>query len=179
MNKIFFTSDLHFCHDKPFLYTARGFQTIEEMNEAIINNYNTIVGADDIVYILGDCCLMDTTKGIELLKRLNGHKFLAIGNHDSDARVAQFAAEKIFEDIQFGYRIKGSRYKTLLLTHYPTMVTNSTNDRIFNLHGHTHGKEKFQFTTNLNYCVGLDAHNNKPVSLETVLSDLNTYKGEE
>ena len=34
--KIWFTSDLHFNHDKEFVVQARGFETVEEMNKAIL-----------------------------------------------------------------------------------------------------------------------------------------------
>ena len=39
-NNIWFTSDLHFCHDKEFLYKPRGFNSIEEHDTAIIQNWN-------------------------------------------------------------------------------------------------------------------------------------------
>ena len=51
---IWFTSDLHFNHDKEFLYKPRGFHNVIEMNESIIEVYNKFISKDDIVYILGD-----------------------------------------------------------------------------------------------------------------------------
>lgn len=47
---IYFISDFHFNHNKSFIYETRGFQTIEEMNQTLINNYNEIVTDEDKVY---------------------------------------------------------------------------------------------------------------------------------
>ena len=51
---IFIVSDLHLGHSKDFIYRARGFESVEDMNEAIIRNWNEVVDEDDDVYILGD-----------------------------------------------------------------------------------------------------------------------------
>ena len=51
---IWLCSDWHFCHDRGFVYEPRGFNSIEEMNETIVNKHNSIVLPEDDVYILGD-----------------------------------------------------------------------------------------------------------------------------
>ena len=51
MNKIWVTSDWHFCHNRQFVYVPRGFSSIQEMNEAILTNHNNIVDANDDVYV--------------------------------------------------------------------------------------------------------------------------------
>ena len=67
MGNIFLTSDLHFGHNKEFIYKVRGFNSIEEMNEAIIERWNSVVNNDDDVYVLGDfiLCLEITILPIE------------------------------------------------------------------------------------------------------------------
>ena len=40
MSNIFITSDLHFNHDKDFIWKERGFSNVNEMNEAIVKNWN-------------------------------------------------------------------------------------------------------------------------------------------
>ena len=37
---VWFTSDLHLGHNKPFLYEPRGFKNIQEHDNAIIENWN-------------------------------------------------------------------------------------------------------------------------------------------
>ena len=48
---IYFTSDLHFNHRRAFIYGARGFSSIEEMNEALVQRWNSIVTEEDEVYL--------------------------------------------------------------------------------------------------------------------------------
>ena len=54
VSKIFFTSDTHFNHDREFVYSSRGFKTIQEMNGTLVKNWNETVGNDDDIYVLGD-----------------------------------------------------------------------------------------------------------------------------
>ena len=48
---VYFTSDLHFCHDKDFVYAARGFENINEMNAEIVRRWNEVVYPDDDIYV--------------------------------------------------------------------------------------------------------------------------------
>lgn len=52
--EIYFTSDLHLGHDNIIRFCNRPFSSVEEMNDRIIQNYNSIVHKNDLVYILGD-----------------------------------------------------------------------------------------------------------------------------
>ena len=56
MGKIFLTSDLHFGHDREFVWKVRGYNSVEEMNEAQVRKWNETVSENDSVYILGDFC---------------------------------------------------------------------------------------------------------------------------
>lgn len=88
---IWITSDTHFFHDKDFIWKVRGFNSIEEMNEKIIQNWNSVIKDDDIVYHLGDVYLNAEYASIyKILKELKGQKYLAYGNHDTDARIEFF-----------------------------------------------------------------------------------------
>ena len=137
MSKIWLTSDLHFNHDKDFIWKARGYESVQEMNEEQIAKFNSFVSHEDIVYILGDNMMgMDMNSGLAYLRRLNGIKYLAIGNHDTDARIEAYKKSGIFADIQFGYRLK-HKGRTYILTHYPTVTANGEDTRTINLYGHT------------------------------------------
>ena len=72
--KIFVTSDLHFCHDRAFVYEPRGFSNVEEMNQAIVERWNAVVQPEDIVYVLGDIMLNNNEEGIRLFNSLNVRK---------------------------------------------------------------------------------------------------------
>ena len=67
-----FTSDHHFGHKKILEYTNRPFETVDEMDEAMIARWNEKVGSDDEVYHLGDVGLSSSGKLRNILDRLNG-----------------------------------------------------------------------------------------------------------
>ena len=166
---IFVTSDLHFNHNKEFLYAPRGFFSAEEMNEAIVIKWNEMVSPEDTVYILGDVGMgKDTAANIELLKSLNGKLYLAIGNHDSDAKIEAYKQANIFEDIQFGYRLKIKK-KICVLTHYPTIVANDGDAPTINLYGHTHQTNKFYEDRPYMFHCGMDSNNCYPVSIDDII----------
>ena len=87
MDNIWVTSDLHLMHSKSFLWQPRGFSSTEEMCEAIVERWNSVVDKGDMVYNLGDIALSDTDAAIPYLQRLNGYQVWLRGNHDTENRV--------------------------------------------------------------------------------------------
>ena len=82
MANIWFTSDLHLSHKAEFLWQPRGFANQKEMNEALVENWNSVVGPDDYIFHLGDSIFAGSDKLKDLLSKLNGHIYLIKGNHD-------------------------------------------------------------------------------------------------
>lgn len=82
MNNIWITADLHFWHRNIIKYTKRPFQSVEDMNEAMITNWNSVVGPEDLIYILGDMFFCGKERAKTILDRLNGQKILIKGNHE-------------------------------------------------------------------------------------------------
>lgn len=80
---IWFTSDLHLGHERIVELCKRPFSSVEEMNETIIDNWNSLVTPYDEVYVVGDFALGRRTETVPLADRLNGRKRLVPGNHDS------------------------------------------------------------------------------------------------
>lgn len=174
MSEVWVTSDFHFGHDKDFIWKERGFVSVEEMDEILIENFNSRVKPEDEVYILGDCIMgFHLEEGIKKLKKLNGKLILIAGNRDTNKKIELFKEENIFEYISFADLIKIGKF-SILLSHYPTIVSNTTKDKIVNFHGHTHSKSKFS-EFNCCYHVGVDAHNNYPVNLEEGLKEFKAY----
>lgn len=174
MSRIFVTSDLHFGHDRGFLYEPRGFDNIEDHDETVIQNWNSVVEPEDEVYILGDLMLNDNEHGIECIKRLNGKLHIIYGNHDTDSR------KKLYEELgaeihRWTEVIKYKKYN-FYLSHYPTLTGNleaeSLHQCAINLYGHTHQQFNFYQDNPFNYHVGLDSHNNYPVLLDDVIVDI-------
>ena len=180
---IYVTSDLHFGHNRQFIYGPRGFSSVQENDETIIERWNSVVTPEDEVYILGDLMLNDNAHGIECLKRLNGTKYFVRGNHDTDTRVDLYMDEQE-ADIAFAGDACYLRYKGyhFYLSHYPTLTGNlekeSLKQMTCNLYGHTHQKTNFYEDRPYMYHVGVDSHDCYPVSLDQVIADM-TAKVEE
>ena len=179
---IYFTSDTHFCHNKPFLYEPRGFKSIEEHDETIVKNWNSIVKPEDEVYHLGDVMLIDNEKGIKYLKSLNGKIHLILGNHCTNTRIELYKTCPNIVSIDYAKELKIGKY-FFWLCHYPTITANYDDDKpwakhLIDIYGHTHQQSKFYNDNPYMYCVCLDAHNNYPVSLEQILADIQNKKME-
>lgn len=84
MSKVFFTADTHFGSERALTLSRRPFKTVEEMDETLINNWNSVVGKDDIVYHLGDF------GNYEIVKRLNGKVTLIWGNYELNAFMMKY-----------------------------------------------------------------------------------------
>lgn len=176
MANIWFTGDTHFNHDKEFVWKVRGFNSVQEMNESIIEKWNSLVYPDDIVYLLGDVIMGELNEeGLRLISRLNGRKFLAYGNHDTENKIKKYKELNLFEDIQMGYRIKYKK-KSFILTHYPTIVANGDECKVINLFGHTHQTEN-RYENHMDmFHVGMDSHNCEPIKLEEIIEQIKEWK---
>lgn len=170
---IWFTSDLHFGHDRQFLFAPRGFTNIREMNEEVLKNFNMCVQPEDEVYILGDLTLGNLEEGAEYLRQLNGHIHVIRGNHDTDRRVEFY--ESLGWDVHDALRVRWGKY-TFFLCHYPTMTFNLEQEYLtqttLNLYGHTHQKTNFYNDIPYSYHVGVDSHENCPVHVRKIIEDM-------
>ena len=83
----FYISDLHLGHKNILKYDNRPWKTIEDMTIGVINNWNKVVSQKDDVYILGDFAFQNSYMTpfliTDVLSRLNGKKYLILGNHDT------------------------------------------------------------------------------------------------
>ena len=175
MGKIFATSDLHFCHNREFIWGARGFKSIEEHDAEIIKRWNEVVTAEDDVYILGDLMLGDNAHGIQCLSQLNGKLHILTGNHCTSARQKLYhTLENMVEFCGCATTIKYKK-KQLYLSHYPTITSNmeaNPHQAVFNLYGHTHQTTNFYNGQPFMYHVGVDSHNCYPVLLDDVITEI-------
>lgn len=177
MSNIWFTSDLHFSHKAEFLWQPRGFANQHEMNEALVENWNKVVKPDDIVYNLGDMALTDPEDALKYLLRLNGKHYWVYGNHDTAKKINYFLDEvPNLYDIGYAWVIKNGD-QSIYLSHYPTLTANFDEKHfsrhVINLHGHTHQRTNWlQLENPFMYHVGVDSHNNTPVHLDEVITDI-------
>lgn len=175
MGRIFLSSDLHFNHDKEFIFKPRGFNTVWEMNEVIIQRWNEVVNIEDEVYVLGDLMLGDNDKGLDCIKRLKGQIHIVLGNHDNDVR--QFLYENScynIVEVENAIRLKYNKYH-FFMTHYPCITSNLEKESLhqctINCFGHTHQTTNFYNEMPFMYHVGVDSHQCRPVLLDEVIAD--------
>lgn len=160
-------SDSHFYHNKIIEYCQRPFNTIEEMNQVIIKNWNQVIARDDIVYVLGDFCFGNKETLKEIVSQLNGRKILILGNHDRLTKGAYLDAG--FETVTKCPIIVDNDF---ILSHQPIQ---GDLGKFYNIHGHRHKlPSEAQFSPR-HFDIGVDDHNFFPHDLDTVIKTL--YKG--
>lgn len=132
-----FTSDLHIGHANIIEYSNRPFEDVDEMNEAIVTNWNSVVRPGDLVYVLGDFALCDVDKATKTAKRLLGQKFLVFGNHDKRLRKDKDFMDQWIWGKDYA-EIKVADQK-IILCHFPFLTWNGSHHGSWSLHGHSHG----------------------------------------
>lgn len=164
---IFFTADTHFNHEKILQFSQRPFASVREMNEILIENWNKVVGKEDIVFHLGDFSVGRGEAWTEIGSRLNGHIHLILGNHDMNN--FNSACTHCFEEITMQKYIEVGK-RGIYLNHYPFLCYSGAEKRIWQLFGHMHtnhnnrSDERLKLLLPRQYDVGVDNNNFTPVS---------------
>lgn len=161
MNKIWFTSDTHFGSQKTLELSKRPFKTVEEMDGALIKNWNNTIGKKDIVFHLGDF------GEYERIKELNEITMLILGNYEEidnkQGTLLLDGFDKVLgriSQVYFAGRI-------INLTHEPNKIKNrKIDEKNINLFGHIH---KLCMIKPYGLNVGVDCHDFKPIDLNTIL----------
>lgn len=158
MSDIWVTSDTHFGHENIIKYSDRPFHNIEEMDEALIENWNRVVKPGDKVYHLGDVWMGSGERAYKNIRRLNGKKRLVLGNHD-DARSAPLQA---FQKICL---FRSFKEFGLMLTHVPVHPSSiiRAGEGAINIHGHIHTNPS---PPGPYKCVCVEQTNYTPVNIE-------------
>ena len=135
----FYISDTHFGHENIIKYDAtngaRCFSSVKEHDELIVENWNRVVTKQDEVYILGDFSWLYARETEEIIKRLNGAKFLIKGNHDRWAKDG--ACKRLLQGI-YDYKMIQDADRNVVLSHYPIMFYQSQHRNSIHLYGHVH-----------------------------------------
>ena len=145
MSKIFYIADLHFGHFNSIRFDNRPYSTVEEMDEALIRNWNSVVSDDDTVYILGDMFWHKVDKSIEILKQLKGKKRLIKGNHD---RCHDNQFRKYFEKISDYEEIEDNG-RRVVLCHYPIPCFKNHFYGWYHLYAHVHSSFEWHMMENI------------------------------
>jgi calcineurin-like phosphoesterase family protein len=160
---VHFTSDTHFGHAGARALYRRPFGSVAEMDAAMVERWNTVVGPDDEVWHLGDFALgVPAVAMAELLARLHGRKHLIIGNNDPPATtsLAGWSSVQPYAETE----VDGVG---IVLCHYAFRTWRNMSRGWLNLHGHSHGRLK---SLPRQIDVGVDAWDFRPVTLAQLLA---------
>lgn len=133
MTRTYLISDTHFGHANILTFKRddgvplRSFSSVEEMDEHMIQQWNSVVNDGDRVYHLGDVVM--NRRYLHTLSRLKGRLCLIKGNHDI-FKLKDYLP--FFDDVRSACILEGC-----MLTHIPIHPASL---RRFgcNIHGHLH-----------------------------------------
>jgi len=135
------TSDLHFGHKNIMSFypvaRARFRDDVDYMNEAMVREWNDLIGPEDTVYILGDVAFLSAEKAVATVRRLNGRKILVEGNHDRKLLQNQ-DFRNCFEEIHKYLDAQFNETRVVML-HYPIAEWDQMHRGAVHFHGHMHG----------------------------------------
>lgn len=134
MNKTFYISDWHYGHENIIKFDNRPFSSVENMNEVLIDKWNTVVAKGDTVYVIGDMFWCKQDEAVEVLKILNGQKILIKGNHDR-YNGANFVHQ--FDQI-CEYKEIDDNGNKIVLCHYPIPCFKNHYYNWYHFYGHVH-----------------------------------------
>jgi len=185
-SKIWFTSDTHYQHKNickgvsnwdEESYT-RPFDTLEEMNEAIIRNINLVVGKDDILFHLGDWSF----GGFEMIEEFRNqieceNIHLILGNHDHHIERNRGSVQNLFKSVSHYQNITVEREEEesfkkyqMILSHYPIGSWQDLSRGSIHLHGHVHFTPDKKIGPGRMMDVGMDGSEEfRPYSLSEIL----------
>jgi calcineurin-like phosphoesterase family protein len=188
--RLYFTSDTHYNHSNICSATTtwvgaenltRKYNTLNHMNDELVNNINEVVGENDVLIHLGDWSFGGFEKISEFRNRIickNIH--LTYGNHDHHIRNNKEDIQEIFSTTQDYLFLdvrrpskdgKGVMDKySFVCMHYPIASWDSMNDGVIHLHGHVHLPPNLRLGEGKSLDVGVDGNNLHPMSLDEILS---------
>lgn len=166
MSNIFFTSDTHFSHANFLTFrdvagsVIRPFSSAEEMDEHMIERWNSVVRDGDKVYHLGDVAF-DKSRWPTIAARLRGSKRLVLGNHDD---IKRFGHAAFFKRIQLWRVFKEYDFTC---SHIP--LAREQMRTAFNVHGHIHEKPE---PSPSHICVCVEKTDYTPVHLDDIRAEI-------
>lgn len=182
--KVYFTSDLHFQHDNVIRFCKRPFTDSKDMEIKLIENWNSIVSDEDIVFDLGDVCWFKSRHDCKkILNKLNGIHYVILGNHDKKETFELCNPDKVIvceTCTQVWIYDENNHGQELMLSHLPLLTWPHIEHNVPNLFGHIHSGPNADpngLDQNLKLHpnqmdVGVDAWNYKPISLDFINSIL-------
>ena len=174
-DKLWFTSDPHFNHANIIKYCNRPFTNVNEMNELLISNWNSVVKEDDIIVCGGDFSWGSPKDCQNILEQLNGQKVLVIGNHEKSvmesAKNRDLFTLGLFDILNITVMDEevSDEFQDIVVCHYPMITWDKSHRGSWQLFGHVHGMLDDNSALSPNqFDIGVDSHNFMPISYQEV-----------
>lgn len=166
--KRFLIADTHFGHENIIEYESRPFANAEEMDKRLIEYWNSTVGKDDLVYVLGDFTLSRRKEIIKnLVSLLNGRMILVMGNHDT---------RKPKDYIECGFEVAIRKpimvEPGVILMHEPFNDVELIAPNYIYFFGHVHAKKTLMDEYDNCMCVSVERINYRPIDLDEYIRKL-------
>ena len=184
--KVWLTSDTHYNHTNicrgvtnwrtpngeiPEKQT-RPFETLDKMNDNIVNNINSVVGQEDILIHLGDWSFGGFDKIEEFRNRIFCKEIhLVLGNHDNHIERNKGDVQKLFSSVQ-NYLHLEYNDNNFILCHYPICSWNDMKKGSFHLFGHLHTPKESKYMTGRSMDVGMDGNDLIPYNIDSIVKSL-------
>ena len=138
----YFIADLHYGHNREFIYKERGFLSISEHDQKLLNNCSQL-DVSDTLYIIGDvsCGRNSLENALEFLNKLTCKVFIVKGNHDGSLFKNKDKVNtniKFIDSVYLDIKVEG---QLITLCHYPMISWNASHYNSLNLYGHVHNKK--------------------------------------
>jgi calcineurin-like phosphoesterase family protein len=173
-DNLWLSSDHHFFHKNIITYCNRPFSRIKEMNQAMVDNHNSVVKPSDTVLFLGDFTFSTVENTQPIVSTLNGKLLILPGNHDSKGKLEKCGLSLLPRPYKIIYD-----NMEIWLDHYPYKQFEGVGKNIVDtgdwlLHGHVHEKWKIN---NKQINVGVDVWNFTPVKFTDIVALIKEKEG--
>ena len=183
---LFFTSDTHYGHGNICSATTkweegsirtRQFDSLDAMNDTIVNNINAVVGEDDILIHLGDWSFGGFDNIAKFRNRIVCKTIhLVLGNHDHHIENNKESVQDLFASVQHYMKLTILRPLTkavlqkfsFVCMHYPIASWHDMNQGVMHLHGHVHLPPERRIAEGKAMDVGVDGNHLQPMSLDGI-----------
>lgn len=134
----YFIADLHFGHENILAYDNMPYKDIMEHDVELKYKWNSVVGDDDDVYIIGNLSWLSVKNTVRLLKSLKGKKHLIKGPHDH-VLLREKEVRDCFVEVRDYKELSLEGGKGIVLFYSPILFYNNAHKGWLHFHGGLRG----------------------------------------
>lgn len=178
---IWFASDYHFCHANVIKYDNRPFSDVDEMDNTLIENWNSLISENDTVIYMGDLCFDRSSKTAKnIVDQLKGKIHFVLGNHDKEKdikKLNRFESVSDYINLSVLDEENPRKYQGIMIMHFPILSWDKSHHGEWHLHGHSHQSLTEHYPEYYKRKVldmGCNGWDYKPVSYSQIKEIMNT-----